>query len=167
MTRGFVPGATWRTGGSIEHVKRVGSTSHKVESRELHDAAYSSFRDAVQLMNVRWASCCMHAKFSCAVAVDGTHNTCGCVTAGVEQSSEARQKLSHVSGCFVLVAKCVHGLKAGVVVHDDERVAASPVHGWEKRSCEVDVDQSTRVRRRVEVTRMRQARRVGFGTGGA
>eukprot|EP00965_Chrysotila_dentata_P055066 1827046-Pleurochrysis_carterae.AAC.4 len=77
-------------------------------------------------MNVRWASCCVHAKFTRVVAVDGAHDTCGCVTTGVEQGSEACQELSYVSGCFMLVAESVHSLEAGVVIHDDERVAASP-----------------------------------------
>eukprot|EP00965_Chrysotila_dentata_P235177 6200605-Pleurochrysis_carterae.AAC.2 len=120
-------------------------------------------------MNVRWASCCMHSiffeqlgelprqKFSCVITVDGAHNACGCVAAGIEESGEACQKLSRVSGGLVFMAKRVHGLEAGMVVYDDERVATSPVYGREKRSCEVDVDQPTRVRRCVEIARVRQA----------
>eukprot|EP00965_Chrysotila_dentata_P251511 6210093-Pleurochrysis_carterae.AAC.2 len=78
--------------------RRWGSTGHEIGSCELHHAADSSLRDAVQLLNVWGASRSMYPalckqfselswqELTCVVAVDGSHDTRGCVTAGVEES---------------------------------------------------------------------------------
>eukprot|EP00965_Chrysotila_dentata_P016440 544390-Pleurochrysis_carterae.AAC.1 len=60
--------------------------------------------------------------------MNGSHDTRGSVASGVEESGKACQELSHVSGGFVFVTERVHSLETGMVIHDDQSVASSPVY---------------------------------------
>eukprot|EP00965_Chrysotila_dentata_P248119 6208160-Pleurochrysis_carterae.AAC.1 len=59
MIRGLVPDFD-RVCDGVRPKRSGGAASHQVGSRQFHDAADGSFRDAVQLMDVRRAGCGVH-----------------------------------------------------------------------------------------------------------
>eukprot|EP00965_Chrysotila_dentata_P225080 6194550-Pleurochrysis_carterae.AAC.3 len=85
------------------------------------------------------------------IAVDGSHDTCGSVTSFVQEGVEARQKLSDVRGCLVLVFQEMDRLEPGVVVHHDKCVSLPPILRWYERSSNIYVDEPTWVASSVRI----------------
>eukprot|EP00965_Chrysotila_dentata_P230783 6197989-Pleurochrysis_carterae.AAC.1 len=102
--------------------------------------------------------------------MDRFHHAGGRVASGVEERSEAGEELPYVSGSFVLVTQGVHRFKSCMIIHDDESVAAAAVDRWEEGSREIDMYESSRMRRSVEIAavsiyrELREAFQVGTPT---
>eukprot|EP00965_Chrysotila_dentata_P158193 5226409-Pleurochrysis_carterae.AAC.1 len=105
-------------------------------------------------MDVWWASGSVHAfvgeklgelagkKFTCVVAVKGTNHSRRGLASFVEEGREPCEEESDVLGSFMFVLQHVDRFKPGMVVYDDERIAASSIDGGQEGSGDVYVDES-------------------------
>eukprot|EP00965_Chrysotila_dentata_P064584 2141436-Pleurochrysis_carterae.AAC.1 len=104
---------------------------------KLERASSMMLRIARSATPFSWWTCGGHVKFTGVVAVERTYNAGGSVATFIEQSSESGQEAAN-------------------------GVTSSPVHGWEERPADIDVDETARVRRGIQFLGVRQARGACF-----
>eukprot|EP00965_Chrysotila_dentata_P226697 6195576-Pleurochrysis_carterae.AAC.2 len=184
ITRGLVPVSasydeTEPRGGPVDQQKEVGAPLATRLERVSSMMLRIALRDAIELVDVWWACGGVHTvsrqqicelmrqKLAGIVAVYRTHDSRGRVAPRVEEGGESGEKLPDVRRCLMLVAQKVYGLKAGMVIDNNQHVPTSAIDRGKEWTCDVHVEEAPGMRGRIQVAGVRQARGIGFGTGGA